>query len=68
MNGPVEMTLVLNSDNTLVQKLEASENEEAKKAAAKEVYTLALLSQRPLTADELKAFLSESFRMVEETL
>jgi hypothetical protein len=32
---------------------------------AKDIYRLALISQRQMTADELKAFLADSFKLLE---
>ena len=59
-----EETLVLNSNSPLVRKLADKLDEEI----AKQVYTLTLLSQRKLTADELKNFLSSSFGILEKSL
>lgn len=69
---PTETTLVLNSNSSLIHKLgdSLSEGEETPKETAKtvkQIYTLALLSQRQLTADELKAFLVESFDIIEKS-
>lgn len=61
---PTEATLVLNSNNALIKKLSDSKNEQA----AKQLYTLTLLSQRKLGADELRAFLSDSFDMLERSI
>ena len=63
-----EMSLVINVDSPLIKKLKVSENEEAKKAAAEQIYTLSLLSQRQLTPEEMKRFISSSLEMVEGTL
>ena len=65
---PTSATILLNAKNSLIQKLLACENEETKKSAAGHIYLLALLSQRPLTADELKRFLSDSYRNLENSL
>lgn len=59
---PVEATLIVNSNNKLIRKLGDNLNE----AIAKQVYILALLSQRQLTADELKSFLNESYTFIEK--
>ena len=37
-------------------------------AIAKQIYTLALLSQRQLSAEELCAFLSDSYAILEDKL
>lgn len=63
---PVEYTLVLNSSSPLITKLEAlieSDNDKAKLIAT-EIYRLALISQRHMTAEELKSFLADSFKIL----
>jgi HSP90 family molecular chaperone len=62
---PEKQTLVLNGASPLLQKLLSCADEEKKRAAAGQIYGLALLSQRRLTAEELKKFLSESFKTLE---
>ncbi len=59
-----EETLVLNSNSSLVRKLADKPDE----GVAKQLYTLTLLSQRRLSADELKSFLSASFGLLENSL
>ena len=61
-------TLVVNSGCPLTKKLLSCTDEEKKKSAAEQLYYLTLLSQRPLTAEEMKTFLQKSFRSVEEAL
>ncbi len=63
-----EATLVLNSANPLIAKLEpmAIEADDTAKAIAKQIYTLALLGQRQLTATELSDFLDNSFGLLEK--
>lgn len=58
-----EVTLILNSNSPLVRKLASNPDE----GIAKQVYTLTLLSQRALTASELKDFLKTSFEMLERS-
>ena len=64
MSMPLDATLVLNSNSKLIRALgdaaEAGANEHSERVA-KQVYTLALLAQRQLSAEELKNFLSGSF-------
>ncbi len=60
-----KMTVVVNNTSPLVKKLVACTDEEKKKAAVAQIYSLALLSQRQLTAGELKEFLSQSFKVLE---
>ncbi len=66
---PDDMTLVVNASNSLVARLKTlvAEGEKDKaKSIARQMYSLALLSQRPLTADELKNFLSQSYAVLEK--
>lgn len=63
---PVDATLVINCASPLTTKLsEASTSDpELAKVLAKQVYSLCLLSQRRLDADELKAFLGDSYEIL----
>ena len=65
---PTEQTLILNRRSALVEKLMQSDNEEAKEKVAGQIYLLALLSQRQLTAEELKRFLADSYKGLESML
>ncbi len=63
---PLEYTLVLNTGASLIDKLaevEATDREKARLMAT-EIYRLALISQRHMTAEELKAFLADSFKLL----
>ena len=67
MSFPVEMSIVLNMANPLTKKIAdtaATDQEKAQKLA-RQVFYLALMSQRPLTAVEMKAFLEDSFKILE---
>ena len=59
-----EETLILNANSSLVKKLADNPDENI----AKQLYTLTLLSQRRLSAEELKSFLSASFGLLESSL
>jgi len=61
---PMEATLVLNSANSLIRKLADNPDE----AAARQLWSLALLGQRQLEADELKSFLRDSFAILEKSV
>ncbi len=61
---PVEYTLVLNSGSSLIEKLAATEDTDKARLMASEIYRLALISQRHLTAEELKSFLCDSFKLL----
>lgn len=65
-NMPTDMTLIVNVNSALVQKLISLSQSDEEKAEllAKQIYTLSLIAQRQLTADELKAFLNESYEML----
>ncbi len=63
---PLDMTLILNSASPLVSKLSSlaeCDDEKAKKVA-KQMFYLSLISQRQLTASEMKEFISESYDML----
>ncbi len=64
---PVEYSLILNSSSPLIKKLSELRSGGDGKAEliANEVYKLALISQRTLSADELKDFLSNSISILE---
>ena len=70
MNGmnmgafPTEATLTVNTSSPLIAKLDAMEDEKREKTASY-LYRLALLSQRKLSADELRGFLNESYAMLD---
>ena len=68
MNFPTEATLVVNASSPLITRLasEVESDESKAERIAKQIYTLALLSQRQLTADELQSFLTDSFDMLEQ--
>lgn len=57
---PADNTLTVNTASPLIAKLHDMDDEK-KQTTAAYLYRLALLSQRKLTADELKQFLSESY-------
>ncbi len=59
-----EETLILNSNSSLIRKLAENQNE----TVAKQLYTLTLISQRRLSADELKDFLKTGFTLLEGSL
>ena len=63
---PVEYTLVLNSNSHLIAKLDSVNQTDSEKAKlmALEIYRLALMSQKRMSADELKAFLTDSFKLL----
>ncbi len=60
---PLSVTLVINSASPLAQKLidEAEADSEKAEKLAKQIYTLSLMAQRKLSADQLKEFLNDSF-------
>ena len=67
-NMPSDATLVVNANSPLIKRLgdKAEADEEGAELIAKQTYTLALLSQRQLTADEMKSFLNDSFTLLEK--
>lgn len=58
---PSDATLILNTDNDLIKKIESEEDKEKAERIAKQIYYLSLISQRGLSADELSGFLSDSY-------
>ncbi len=61
---PVESTLTLNTASPLVQKLTGlceAGNTDLSETIARQIVALATMSQRPFTADELQAFLTDSY-------
>ncbi len=67
MKFPTETTLIINGASRLISRLSDMVEADGDKAErlAKQIYTLSLLSQRQLDAEELKEFLSDSFDMLE---
>lgn len=67
---PLEYTLLINNNSPLIRKLvalcDAGDAEDKAASIAGQIYNLSLLAQRKLTADELKAFLSSSFQLLEQ--
>ncbi len=65
MSFPIDQTLVVNASNPLIKRLCTDElDTEKSRKIAKQIYTLALLAQRQLTANELQDFLADSFDML----
>ncbi len=63
---PTDTSIVLNTKSELIKKLDETNVSDPDKALliATEIYRLSVLSQRKLSADELRAFLSDSFRLL----
>ncbi|MFA6947350.1 MAG: molecular chaperone HtpG [Eubacteriales bacterium] len=61
---PLDATLVVNASSPLVRRLGDSLDE----TVARQMYDLALLSQRQLSSDELVSFLSDSFDLLGRAL
>ncbi len=61
LNLPLEEILVLNTENPIVQKILDDKDSDTSKAVAKQLYLLAVLNQRQLTAEELGALLEGSY-------
>lgn len=63
---PIEETLTLNANSPLIKRVSellASDHDRAAEIA-KEIYGLATISQRKLSADELKAFLADTYKLL----
>ena len=63
--APEEFTLSLNSESPIIEKLK-NLDEDASKTVAKQIFNLALLSQRRLTAEELSEFVKDSYSVLEK--
>ena len=70
MNMPIEETLVLNTSNSLIEKISSTlQNEERKdinELLAKQIYNLALIAHRQLSSEELKSFITDSSTLLEK--
>ena len=64
MSFPRDETLTINTACPLISKLGGMEESKQKKTAAY-LYRLAQLSQRKLSAEELQAFLGESYSILD---
>ena len=66
MSFPLEMKMIVNTSSSLIGHLsslcEADENKARK--VAKQIFNLCLMSQRNLTAQEMKNFLDDSFEIL----
>lgn len=60
-----EMTLVLNSENPLVQKIPTLPQEQAQ-MICRQIYDLALLGHKSLSAQELSDFVTRSVKLMEQ--
>ena len=61
---PMDEILVLNTANPLIQTLNADKESDRAKTIARQVYLLAVLNQRPFTAEEMKTFLESSYDLL----
>lgn len=61
---PLEEILVLNTENSIVQRLNEENGSETAKAIARQIYLLAVLNQRQFTAEELEIFLESSYDLL----
>ena len=58
-----EYTMVVNSNNELVKKLEGAD-EETSKLICEQIYDLAMLSNKPLDSDRMTAFIQRSNKIL----
>ena len=65
---PAEMSLIVNTNSSLISKLEGLADTDTEKAEkiASYIYKLSLLSQKKLSADEMKSFLNDGFSILSE--
>ena len=63
---PTEATLVLNLSSPLITRLAEKGFGDKTETVAKYIYSLALLSQRPLSAEEMREFLQDGYGLLSE--
>lgn len=63
---PTEATLVLNTDSGIIRRIDSGAYGDNTDAVVREVWSLALLSGRPLEASEMKELLENSYRLLEK--
>ncbi len=61
-------TLILNSSSPLVKKLDSVSEDDKKERVASQIWSLALLAQRQLSASELCSFLEMSYKTLEDSI
>ena len=61
-------TLIVNTSNEIIKKLEAIEDADKKERSATQIWSLSLLAQRQLSADELCRFLDMSYKTLSDSL
>ena len=61
-----QATLVLNANHPLVQFLVANKDSKNVSIICKQLYDLALMSHRPLTSEEMTAFIDRSNLLLEK--
>ena len=65
---PSEETLVLNSENGLVKYLEEKPEGETSDLIAQQLYDLALMAHKPLSAAQMTAFSARSLKIMERMI
>lgn len=63
---PTEATLVLNTNCEIIRRLDRGDYGDDTDTVARQIYSLALLSGRPLEAEEMKTFLRDSYRLLSD--
>ncbi|MCP4050347.1 MAG: molecular chaperone HtpG [bacterium] len=61
-----DLTLVLNTNNNIIKYISGLQNQEKKDKLCKQIYDLALMSQRQLSGDALQNFISRSNELMKE--
>ena len=59
-----EISIVLNIENPIVQKLPQLQGETAQ-LVSQQIYDLAMMSHKPLTAEEMSAFIERNIKILE---
>ena len=68
MGGAENAVLILNAESSLIRALGEKTASSFAETAAGQIWSLALLAQRQLSADELRAFLATSYGTLEKAL
>ena len=61
---PVQMTLSLNKNNAIIKRLQDGSYGENAEKVAKQIYSLSLLSQKKLSAEEMESFFDNSCELL----
>ena len=61
--GPAQVTLVLNRENSIIRSLETLPDDK-RELVCKQVYDLAQLAHKPLSAEQMQGFMHRSMQLL----